>query len=426
MDHEVHINNGSGGARPIVLRLLPGEETIFNLKVVNHGEPSNISLQASSPVLKAVRLKKPDHYVVMEEIIPILARMPAHRNRLDGEILLSGSAGESRVPITLLRDSEDRGDDLEGPGLQGTLELRGDLMEDRTEGEDDGDEENDDGDEEYPAGRKRGRNDGDDEDDEDAGEDAEEDEEKEPRRIAFSKDRDLERYRAAGRRRPGASAAESIGYGNRNDDRNNGDEDPDSSSSKGRRPAPRYSTRIDDSFVDKKVRPDEGPPVSRREAQPDKWDPWPENAVAKAEPEPELELEPEPEGRFAGSRPPSAFAEERREAQPGGYPGSLSREPTYQAGVDALAEDGPQDYAGEPPGEDEPEGREAFPLLDRLGGYGGQATMQVIPAAIFLALVIALVLTFITESIPEFPGALASSILIVTLIIYGAATLLKA
>jgi hypothetical protein len=425
MDHVVHINNGSGGARPIVLRLLPGEETIFNLKVVNHGEPSNISLQASSPVLKAVRLKKPDHYVVMEEIIPILARMPAHRNRLDGEILLSGSSGESRVPITLLRDSEDPGDDLEDPGLQGAQELRGDLMEDRTEGEDEGDEsdeENEDGDEEYPAGRKRGRNDGDDEDDEDVGED----EEKEPRRIAFSKDRDLERYRAAGRRRPGASAAESIGYYDRNDDRNNGNEDPDTSSigSKGSRLAPRYSTRIDDSFVDKKVRPDEGPPVSRREAQPDKWDAWPENAAAEAEPE--TELEPEPEARFAGSRPPSAFAEERREAQPGGYPGGVSRQPTYQAGVDALAEDGPQDYAGEPPGEDEPEGREAFPLLDRLGGYGGQATMQVIPAAIFLALVAALVLTFITESIPEFPGALASSILIVTLIIYGAATLLKA
>ena len=290
MDHVVHINNGSGGARPIVLRLLPGEETIFNLKVVNHGEPSNISLQASSPVFKAVRLKKPDHYVVMEEIIPIMARMPAHRNRLDGEILLSGSAGESRVPITLLRDSEDQGDDMEDPGLQGAQELRGDLMEDRTEGEDDGDEENEDGDEEYPAGRKRGRNAGDDEDDEDAEDDAGEDEEKEPRRIAFSKDRDLERYRAAGRRRPGASAAESIGYYDRNDDRNNGNEDPDrSSSSKGSRLAPRYSTRIDDSFIDKKVRPDESQPASRREAQPDKWDAWPENAAAKAEPEPELE-----------------------------------------------------------------------------------------------------------------------------------------
>ena len=136
MDHVVHINNGSGAARPIVLRLLPGEETIFNLKVVNDGEPSNISLLASSPVFKAVRLKKPDHYVVLEEIIPILARMPANKKRLDGEILLSGSGGESRVPITLLRDSEDPGDDLEDPGLQGDEELKDDLMGDALERED--------------------------------------------------------------------------------------------------------------------------------------------------------------------------------------------------------------------------------------------------------------------------------------------------
>ena len=71
------------------------------------------------------------------------------------------------------------------------------------------------------------------------------------------------------------------------------------------------------------------------------------------------------------------------------------------------------------------EGPESI-YLDRLGGFGGLGALKVIPAALFLALVIVLVLTFITESIPEFPGALASSILIVTLIIYGAATLLKA
>ena len=47
--------------------------------------------------------------------------------------------------------------------------------------------------------------------------------------------------------------------------------------------------------------------------------------------------------------------------------------------------------------------------------------MQIIPAIIFLGLGSTLVLTLITESIPEFPGALESSILIVTLIIYGAA-----
>ena len=133
MDHIVHINNGSGAAKPIVLRLLPGEETIFNLKILNDGEPSNISLLASSPVFKAVRLKKPDHYVVLEEIIPILARMPADKKRLDGEILLSSGGKESRVPITLLRDSEDPGDDLEDPGLQGDKELKDDEVDEEDE-----------------------------------------------------------------------------------------------------------------------------------------------------------------------------------------------------------------------------------------------------------------------------------------------------
>jgi len=48
LDFVVHINNGSEKIKPIVLRLLPGEETIFNLKVVNHGEPSNIFLEAAT------------------------------------------------------------------------------------------------------------------------------------------------------------------------------------------------------------------------------------------------------------------------------------------------------------------------------------------------------------------------------------------
>jgi hypothetical protein len=60
---------------------------------------------------------------------------------------------------------------------------------------------------------------------------------------------------------------------------------------------------------------------------------------------------------------------------------------------------------------------------DDSGPFG---LVQMIPVIIFLALLIVLVLTFITYTIPEFPGAVASSILIVTLIIYGAATLLKA
>lgn len=338
MDHVVHINNGSGAAKPIVLRLLPGEETIFNLKVVNHGEPSNISLQASSPVFKAVRLKKPDHYVVMEEIIPILARMPANKKRLEGEILLSGSSGERRVPITLLRDSEDPGDDLDDPGMQGDEELKDDLMGEALQREDASDEEEDE-DADLAARRRDGgeRAYADDGDEETGAE-------KEPRRIEFSRDRDLQRYRSATRQQ---------------DDNNGGFE-------------ARFRARIDDRFVD---------PGNRQ-------------------------------------RPSSGYEE--------GYIGHFDRG-SREMIASARGEERATDGQGEPEEHvEQDEGPDQLELLEKMGGIGALGSIKVIPAALFLALVIVLVLTFITQSIAEFPGAMGSSILIVTLIIYGAATLLKA
>ena len=419
MDHVVHINNGSGAARPIVLRLLPGEETIFNLKVVNHGEPSSISLQASNPVFKAVHLKKPDHYVTTEETIPILARMPANKKRLDGEILLSGDGRESRVPITLLLDSEDPGDDLEDPGQQEDEELKDDLMGEALERED-ADDENDGGDE-----------------DEDG------EKEKVPRPIAFSRDQDLQRYRSATRQRRVAGAPERRGnkrvqeragrraddndeysydrsnagsddrngyggdsYRGREDEIESFDEDDDN------RFETRFDTgitRIDDRFVDKSNRLEESPRFKPRQIPP-----------------------PEKEER---QRFTTGYEEERHQEYRGhqedqryqGYQGfrqeldSESQEILTSAERAERAPEEPEEYV-----EQEEEGPLPSQLLDNLGGFGALGALQVIPATIFLALVIVLVLTFITESIPEFPGALASSILIVTLIIYGAATLLKA
>jgi hypothetical protein len=413
LDHVVHINNGSGAARPIVLRLLPGEETIFNLKVVNHGEPSNVSLQASSPVLKAVRLKKPDHYVVMEEIIPILARMPDNRKRLDGEILLSGRSGVSRVPITLLRDSEDPGDDLEDPGPQGDEELKDDEEEDedadlaaRRDGGDRDDAYDEDGEEEASLGIRRVKRSED--EDEDEGENEEkEDEEKEPRRIAFSRDKDLQRYRSATRqqraggieshgekrgKKPAGSRVDiDRGYAesveNRYYDNGEGRNDGDNDDIDNNRVEPRFKARIDDRFVD---------PGNRQEVwkeekgTEDRKDEWKRSTTGY-------------EDRYQG------FQQD---------PDSESREISASDREERAPEE-PEVYV------EQGEGPEAV-YPDKLGGLGALGALKVIPAALFLALVIVLVLTFITESIPEFPGALASSILIVTLIIYGAATLLKA
>ena len=407
MDHVVHINNGGGAAKPIVLRLLPGEETIFNLKVVNHGEPSNISLQASSPVLKAVRLKKPDHYVVQEEIIPILARMPANKKRLDGEILLRGNGGESRVPITLLRDSEDPGDDLEDPGLQGDLELKDEEVDEededadlarRRDGGDREESEDEDEDEEESLGIRRVKR----SDDEDDDEDGDEEKEREPRRIAFSRDKDLQRYRSATRQQRAGGIERSkekrgqkpAGSDDHNDDDNNS------------RVETRFRARIDDRFVDPSNRQDEVPrfvprkvPLGRSEEKTEEWKDDKQRFNSDYE-----------EDRYQGFRDTDSESRE--------IPTSASAAEREQRSEERAPEE-PEAYV-EPD-----EGPESI-YLERLGAFAGLGALKIIPAALFLALVIVLVLTFITESIPEFPGALASSILIVTLIIYGAATLLKA
>lgn len=485
MDHAVHINgkdNGSRAAKPIVLRLLPGEETIFNLRVVNHGEPANISLLASSPVIKAVRLRKPDHYVVMEEVIPVMARMPAGKRRLDGEIVLSGPAGKSRVPITLLRDSEDPGDDMEAPGpaidadiLDGELEGDGDAED----GDDNDYEDDTDG---PPRRKSRGQDDDGDEEDEGS----------EPRRITFSRDQDLERYRSASRRKKGAErarAGDAVKGRQRpaaegSPEKEAPGEGPDERTIS--RTPPRFVTRIDDSFVDKSTGSREGPSSGVRSSGAGGGQP-PQDADSDSEAEAEQQyggLNPEwdREGRerfesaekselAAGFQDYSASAR-REDFAPGGQQWDRGRDLHPGGGINEFAgadadedssanrgastgadayrgreAEGEGDYSAQDGGDESgyggggggAYGRGGEGFEDREGSEGGErgdllgrldglslGSLQIIPAAIFLALVAVLILTFIMGAIPEFAGALASSILIVTLIIYGAAILLKA
>ncbi len=439
MNHVVHINNGSDAAKPIILRLLPGEETIFDLKVVNHGQPSDISLEASNSVFRAVRFRKQDNYVDREETIPIMARMPANKNRLDGDILLTSNAGESRIPISLLRDSEDQGIDLNSPGLRGGKDLSNDLSKESSDQEDSdqdrdeyqreytGDEGDDDGDADSDAVdgpfRRTKRIGEDSEDDEDAEEgddfdsldrtrksdDDEEEKEKEPRRIVFSRDRDLQRYRSASRQKSddnpdeggaaGGRERRKRGIGREISGVSEGRIDEDLEDSVDKRPDsqvyPRFSNRIDDRFVDRSFRQDAAPGPDSDEGR--------------------------PEESTHRQRLPHDLSEDYQDYQP---------EPDIENG-EGIGGRGVRDIFSPP------EANPATVVED--GGYldqGGQdfdqgnfgpfGLTQIIPMVIFMALLVVLVLTFITYSIPEFPGAVGSSILIVTLIIYGAATLLKA
>ena len=86
-----------------------------------------------------------------------------------------------------------------------------------------------------------------------------------------------------------------------------------------------------------------------------------------------------------------------------------------------------QGHGYEGGGDDERENLSSgYALLGRMDAFSLTGLIQAVPVIIFLTLISALVLTFVTEIVPEFPGALASSIMMVTLIIYGTARLLKA
>jgi hypothetical protein len=408
MDHEVHINNGGKDASPIIFYLLPGEETIFNLKVINHGPPANISLQASNPLFKAVRLKKPDHHVIAEEVIPVLARMPVDRGRLDGEIILSAGGRESRVPITLLRDSEDHVNDPNDALLMPEGDEEEDIMGEDEDGER---EEYEDFHEYEDDSSRRELHLGEDEGD------IERDKSKRLRRISFSMDADLERYRSSrGRKR--------LGEGTEGPEDGAGEEGEDE-----RHFIPRYSTRIDDSFVDKGSL--KGPPQSER-------------------PGPTI-----PSGQDNGEQglreDKAAAAEEGRAEEPVWPEEQVSNEEEVRLGYSQLTDiesmeiihqaerdelnllEGveSEEYGLGPryesSGDDERESRSSrYALLGRMDDFSLTGLIQAVPVIIFLTLIAALVLTFVTGVIPEFPGALASSILMVTLIIYGAARLLKA
>jgi hypothetical protein len=303
-----------------VLRLLPGEETIFELRVVNHGNPANIFVDASPPLIKAMRLKRANHHVEMEEIIPVLARMPDNLDRLDGEILVTSDKGTNRIPISLI--SEGSGEDGEDP-------------------------------QEYSNNKSRifdpEKNDG--EEDDDYVEEHAENDELDSEEIQdatdayFDNEKDVENYRSASRPKSPSAHTTASGY-----------------------------------------------------SQPQHYDPF--NNYEKTEPWEEM--------KSPKSQKYSLDHGEEIETPYYSKDGDFRsiQDPSYQSSEDVEKE-----------GDDE----EGLQWLDRLGNL-----IQIAPIVMFILIIAVLILTFYTATIPEFLGALASSILIVTLIIYGAATLLKA
>lgn len=298
-----------------MLRLLPGEETIFELRVVNHGDPSNISVDASPPLIKAMRLKRSNHYVELEEVIPVLARMPDDVERVDGELLVTGESGTTRVPISLVGEAEDS-------EREGT-------------------------DEEYEADSLEIKDDYDGYDSEDKEEGSEEGEPPD-QGADYSGDQAYQNYRP---------------------------------------PPSRRGVTGDGVATERRDRRDYGPRAGGGNE----------------------------DGRYWSD--PGGL---RRSSQDYNQPYVAEKEVPYQT----LGSD---DYSGQEISYQSPDEVVEDDAEPKSGLFGLDiVSEQILPIIMFFMIIVVLALTFYTSTIPEFLGALTSSILIVTLIIYGAATLLKA
>lgn len=106
MEYVIRINDsaGEGEPEPISLRLPPGGGDEIRLRVVNLGEPTNLVVKTDQSVIRYVKPEKVNHYIVLEETIPISVRMPEAAEMVTGELLLITDTTTKKIPVTLEAD----------------------------------------------------------------------------------------------------------------------------------------------------------------------------------------------------------------------------------------------------------------------------------------------------------------------------------
>lgn len=115
MEYVIRINDsaGEGDPEPIFLRIPPGGSEEIRLRVVNLGEPTNLAVKADQSITRYVKPAKTNHYIVLEETIPISVRMPETAETVSGDLLLITDTTTKKIPVTVeaegmyREDSED-------------------------------------------------------------------------------------------------------------------------------------------------------------------------------------------------------------------------------------------------------------------------------------------------------------------------------
>ncbi|MGB9901846.1 hypothetical protein [Methanothrix sp.] len=112
MEYVIRINDsaGEGEPEPISLRLPPGGSDEIHLRVVNLGEPTNLVVKTDQSIIRYVKPEKMNHYIVLEETIPISVRMPETAETVSGDMLLITDTTTKKIPVTMEADGMYRDD----------------------------------------------------------------------------------------------------------------------------------------------------------------------------------------------------------------------------------------------------------------------------------------------------------------------------
>lgn len=103
MEYVIRINDsaGEGEPEPISMRLPPGGSDEIRLRVVNLGEPTNLVVKTDQSIIRYLKPEKMNHYIVLEETIPISVRMPETAETVSGDLRLITDITTKKIPVIL-------------------------------------------------------------------------------------------------------------------------------------------------------------------------------------------------------------------------------------------------------------------------------------------------------------------------------------
>ncbi|MDD2777751.1 MAG: hypothetical protein PHI16_02485 [Methanocellales archaeon] len=119
----IHINRSDINSiefdiKEFTIPLSPGDETSFEIKVINYGAPTHIYLSATEDIRDKITFLSHNPYVRYEETIPIVARLPRDGKGLyAGEIVVTTGYGAKKSGFVIKLGLEEEKPVVDDKGL---------------------------------------------------------------------------------------------------------------------------------------------------------------------------------------------------------------------------------------------------------------------------------------------------------------------